>query len=210
MKQRISIVVTLVVALYGGETSWAGSHLWTVNELFSNADGTIQFVEMHCPLGANSEVFVNGKNFTSQATGGDFTVTGLSLSNTSDKHLLFATADFAALPNAPTPDFIIPPGSVPFIGIGVNETIHYCPACGYDSLSFSAGALPTDGVNSLNFDLTTGTNSPTNFAGDTGTVNANPVPTVSTWGLVVLALLVLASGSAVLAHGRARRAPCPA
>ncbi|MCH8137768.1 MAG: hypothetical protein IH926_02240, partial [Proteobacteria bacterium] len=89
----------------------------------------------------------------------------------------FATADFAALPGAPAPDFIIPAGSVPFIGIGVDETIKYCPACGYDTFSFLAGALPTDGINSLSFDLSTSTNSPTNFAGDSGSVDAgDPVP----------------------------------
>ena len=83
------------------------------------------------------------------------------LSETGDKFLLFATAEFAALPGAPTPDFIIPAGQIPFIGIGVDETIKYFPAAGYDTISFSADALPTDGINSLNFDLTTGPNSPT-------------------------------------------------
>lgn len=207
MKKRIPIVVSVVVALYGGTLSRAGSHLWMFNEVFSNSDGTIQFFELHCPLGANIEVGVNGKNMTSLATGGDFTVSGLSLSDTSDKFLLFATAAFAALPGAPAPDFIIPAGSVPFIGIGVDETIKYCPACGYDTFSFLSGALPTDGINSLSFDLSTGTNSPTNFAGDSGSVDAGepepPVPAVSTWGLVALALLVLAAGSVVLARSRA-------
>lgn len=204
MKKRIPIVVSMVVALHGGASSWAASHLWIINEVFSNSDGTAQFIEMHCPAGANFETGVNGLNMTSLATAGDFTISGLSLSATGDKFLLFATADFAALPGAPTPDFIIPAGSVPFIGVGVGETIQYCPACNYDSISFMAGALPTDGIHSLNFDLSTDTNSPTNFAGNSGSVDANdPVPTMSAWGLVALALLMLAAGSVVLARNRA-------
>lgn len=211
MKKRIPIVVCMVVALYGGESSRAGSHLWTINEVFSNSDGTVQFVEMHCPAGADVEVGVNDKNMTSSATGGDFIISGLSLSHTSDKFLLFATADFAALPGAPTPDLIIPPGSVPFIGIGVDETIGYCPPCNYDSFSFLAGALPEDGINSLSFDLSTGANSPTNFAGESGSVDASgPVPAVSTWGMVVLALLVLVAGNVVFTRSRASGGSHPA
>lgn len=204
MRKMIAISVGLSVIVGGGATSRAGSHLWTVNELFSNADGTIQFVEMHCPVGANAEIFVNGKNMTSTATGAEFFISGLSLADTSDKHLLFATAAFAALPGAPTPDLIIPAGSFPFIGLGVDETISYCPACNYDSLSFPAGALPIDGVHSLNFDLSTGINSPTNFAGETGSVNAPAIPAVSMWGMLALALSVLAAGSVIQMRGRVR------
>ena len=211
IKKRFPLFVALVVALCGGNFSWAGSHLWTINEVFSNADGTIQFVELHCPAGADFETGVNSKNMTSLATGGDFTIAGLSLSATGDKFLLFATADFAALPGAPTPDLIIPPGSVPFIGIGVDEKIHYCPACNYDSFSFLADALPVDGIDSLSFDLSTGTNSPTNFAGDSGSVIASdPVPSVSEWGMVALALLMLVAGSVVLTRSRASGGTHPA
>ena len=46
---------------------------------------------------------------------------------------------------------------------------------------FSDGQLPMDGVSSLNPDWTTGTNSPTNFAGETGSIDVTPV-ILSTWG----------------------------
>lgn len=45
----------LFAALVGVTVLWlsppvlAGSHLWVINEVFSNADGTVQFVEMHVP-----------------------------------------------------------------------------------------------------------------------------------------------------------------
>lgn len=211
MNKHIPMALIVVVALYGGASSRAASHLWNINEVFSNADGTIQFVELHCPAGAEFETGVNGKNMTSLATIGDFTVSGLSLSTTGDKFILLATADFAALPGAPTPDFIIPANNVPFIGVGVNETLKYFPAGNYDTFTFMAGMLPTDGINSLNFDLSTGTNSPTNFAGDSGSVLAtDPVPSVSTWGLVTLALMMLVAGSIVLARNRASSRSYPA
>ena len=100
---------------------------------------------------------------------------------------------------------------VELIGIGVDETIRYFPSAGYDTFSFSADALPTDGINSLSFDFSTGPNSPTNFAGETSSVDANgPVPSVSAWGLVALTLMVLAAGSVVLARGRSSSGTHPA
>ena len=63
-----------------------------------------------------------------------------------------------------------------------------------------AGQLPTDGVNSLSPDLTTGPNSPTNYAGETGSVDAGgePVPSVSARGLTALILLIMTAGAILL------------
>ncbi len=100
MKKQTVVAVSVVVALcsLGGASSWAGSHLWDINEVFSNVDGTIQFIELHCPPGADAEIFVNGLNVTSLATGGDFTISGLNLTvPTGRKYILFATAGFAEL-----------------------------------------------------------------------------------------------------------------
>ena len=203
MNRHSLLALVVVVALCGDASSRAGSHLWKFNEIFSNSDGTIQFIEFHCPAGADFETGLNGKNVTSLATTGDFTISGLSLSTTGDKFLLFATEGFSALPGAPAPDFIIPVGNVPFIGVGVSETLKYFPAGNYDTFSFTAGALPTDGINSLNFDLSTGVNSPTNFSGDSGSISAPvAVPSVSGWGLVALVLMVLTAGSVVLTRAR--------
>ncbi len=214
MKKQTVVVVSVVVALcsLGGASSWAGSHLWDINEVFSNLDGTIQFIELHCPPGADAEISVNGSNFTSLATGGDFTISGLNLTvPTGRKYILFATAGFAELAGAPTPDFIIPAGMVPFVGVDVDETLKYNPIANYDTLTFTAGQLPTDGVHSMSRNLTARLNSPTNFAGETGSVNASgdPVPSVTSWGLTATVLLVMLAGTILLRRRRGRTANRP-
>ena len=82
---------------------------------------------------------------------------------TSNKFFLLATASFATLPGAPTPDAIIPAGNVPFFATEPEIRSSYSV---YDSLTF--GSVPTNGIVSLHRDLTTGTNSPTNYAGHSG------------------------------------------
>jgi len=170
----------------------AGSHLWRFNEVFSNASGTVQFVELKESIGAMSETFVIGKWVLSDATGKQFVFPENLTPPTSHKHLLLATAGFAALPGAPTPDYIVPDS---FFSTGPDTVRYWTYSAAI--MSWGAGELPTDGVLSLSIDGTTGTNSPTNYAGETGSVVAGaPVPATSTWGLLVFALVVAAAGMA--------------
>lgn len=214
----------------------AGSHTWDVNEVFSNADGTIQFIELFEANGTPGEVGLPGHNLTSNAN--SFAIPGPALTApTTNKSYLIATQAFADLPGAPTPDAIIPSGMVPFFSID-GDTVTYDP---WDNLVFGAGVLPTDGVTSLNFDLSTGVNSPKNYAGDTGSIDVSGpptctnvgdcsghgscvatdtcacdqgwvgadcatevvVPTVSQWGLAVMALLIVATGTALVVRRHA-------
>ncbi len=147
----------------------AGSHSWRINEVFSNADGTIQFIELKECCGMNNETGLANKWVSSQTTGNIFDFPGnLPCSNcTANQHLLLATAGFAALPGAPTPDYIIPAG---FFAIN-GDTLDYWF---YDTFTFGRGELPTDCINSLHDGGGTGPNSPTNFAGETGSINACP------------------------------------
>ena len=111
--------------------------------------------------------------------------------------LSMATAAFASLPGAPAPDYIIEDGFLPTNG----DTLEYWS---YIQATWTYGPtqMPLDGVRSLNADHTTGANSPTNYAGDTGSIDVTPIPAASTWGLVTLVLAVLAAGTMAL---RARR-----
>ncbi|HNO78579.1 MAG TPA: hypothetical protein PKN33_11015 [Phycisphaerae bacterium] len=150
--------------------AFGGAHTWDVNEVFSNHDGTIQFVELREANGTPNEVNVGGRPVSSDSTGNQFTIASAVASPTTNKHLLFATAAFAALPGAPTPDQIIPAGLVPFFNIN-GDTVRYNP---YDAFTF--GAVPIDGVNSMNDGGIIAANSPTNYAGVTGSVDAGPPP----------------------------------
>ena len=149
-------------------TAQASFHKWEITELFSNADGSIQFIELFTPdddqelLNTDPDV----AQLSSTSTDGSSTNLMASFPNdlpsalTANKSFLIATAGFQGLAGAVTPDYIMSDGflftgggTVDF-GPGVSEVIH--------------GVLPTDGILSLNAVGITGTNSPTNFAGVSG------------------------------------------
>lgn len=184
-----------------GLPALASSHTWDVNEVFSNADGTIQFIELREANGGASELGVLGHAMISDAE--SFTIMGAALTPpTTNKFYLIATQSFADLPGASTPDAIIPIGVIPFMSVN-GDTITYDP---WDSLTFGMGVLPTDGITSLNRNLSTGVNSPTNYAGTTGAVDASgpdePVPAASTWGVVVMSLVMACAGTMLVIRGR--------
>lgn len=162
----VAVFVTTLTAVPA--VVWAGAHTWKVNEVFSDSTGTIQFVELREAFGGCCETGAPGHQVGSSSTGNAYTIPGPPLVQpTGFKTLLFATPAFAALPGAPTPDGTFPANFAPFFnknGDGVSYV-------GFDTFNF--GPVPTDGLHSLQRDLTTPCNSPTNYAGVTGTVNLN-------------------------------------
>ena len=168
----------MVFFITGTSTVQAEFHRWEITELFSNADGSIQFIELFETRGANDQNLLNFEMQNITSTNGSSTNTLLFPndlpSNTANKFFIIATAGFEGLAGF-TPDYImsdsflfIDGGTVNFAG-GTSIVTH--------------GALPIDGILSLNVDsagvISTGTNSPTNFAGATGSIDASavvPVP----------------------------------
>jgi hypothetical protein len=173
--QRSTIGTAAGLALLASSTAFAGSHLWRINELYSNADGTIQFIEMKECCGAANERFIANRWVSSATTGNQFVFPeNLPPDSTANKHLLLATAGFAAQPGAPTPDYIIADG---FIDLD-HDTIQYWTYTAAQ-LTFTSGELPLDGVNSLvcTFNDASGcvtyepqVNSPTNFQNESGSI----------------------------------------
>jgi hypothetical protein len=165
------VLMPVAAVIIPSASAWAGGHTWRVNEVFSNADGTIQFIEVKEFFGGNGETATAGHNVTSNTR--SFTITANVSPPTGFRHILLATPAFAALPGAPTPDYVFPAGSVPFFSTS-GDTVRYVPYCAY---TFGAGVVPTDGVNSLTLTshethaFSIGPNSPTNYAGDTGSIN---------------------------------------
>ncbi|MCH8853747.1 MAG: hypothetical protein IID41_14010, partial [Planctomycetes bacterium] len=49
-----------------------GSHLWRIHEVFSSADGSVQFIELEECCGADNEIFLNGRWILSDTTGSQF------------------------------------------------------------------------------------------------------------------------------------------
>lgn len=138
-------------------------HTYRINEIYSNADGSIQFIELiNGPIGGQS--FWRGHDIS--VTQGsvvhrfDFDK-DLPNTNTSNTTVLIATQAFANL-GIVTPDYIVPANFLFTVGGGV---VNFA---GVNTLSYTT--LPTDGVLSLSSSQTTSVNTPTNFAHATGTV----------------------------------------
>jgi hypothetical protein len=151
----------------------AAFHFWQVSEIYSNADGSIQFVEFFSPV--DSQQFIAGQ--TIRSTDGVTTRNFVFPSNlqivppitgTANRRFLIATQGFANL-GIVTPDFIVPSGFL----FNSNATVSFVNV---DSVPYSS--LPTDGISSLNRHQVVGMlptydpaqNSPTNFSGATGTI----------------------------------------
>lgn len=189
--------MTLVACALASLVAWSsapmpappGSHLWIVNELFSSPDGTIQFVELWECCGSTIETQMAGKDVYSDATGNTFTFPSNLTGNTAYRYLLLGTAGFAALSGAPAPDHILPNGF--FSTQGDTVRWHIYPNA---TLAFTAGQLPTNGLHSLNFDGSIGINSPTNWAGQSGSVNVFAVPALPLRWLALLVASALLVG----------------
>ena len=156
----------------------AGSHTWDVVEAFSNPSGSIWFIEMEEPLGGALEIAVGGHIFSS--TTNSFSICILTsapatcnvAAPTGFKHILFgnpAYAELAAADGAPLPDQVINTNA--FFNVA-GDTLSYIA---WDSWIF--GAVPTDGVRSLNRTGGSLPNTPQNYAaGVAGSVNASTPP----------------------------------
>ncbi|WP_297324376.1 DUF4214 domain-containing protein [Nitrosomonas sp.] len=138
-------------------------HIFHINEVYSNADGSVQFIEFvgdsdHEGFWAgHSIISTNGVNTNTYSI-----TTDLPNQATGGKSVLVATQGFADL-GIVAPDYIIPNGFL----FTTNGSVTFPGMIGGQ---ISYPALPTDGTLSLNRDGSTGTNSPTDFAGNTGTV----------------------------------------
>ena len=166
-------VILLSIGALTGPGVLAGEHTWDVWEVFSNADGTVQFIELREANNSGSEVGVNGNIVRVLPSNKTFQIPAPALTgNTAGKSFLMATAAFAALPGAPTPDRTLPNN---FIVQATDTSAAFEP---WDTATWTAGTLPTNGILSLSRTgpgsaLVSGANTPTNYAGDTATIDAS-------------------------------------
>ncbi len=154
-----------IIGLILSTTVLADSHLWRFNEIFSNADGTIQFIEMRECCGQDHEFNLIGHWIGSVSTDSTFYFPSNLVPPTGHRHLLFGTPGFAALPGAPTPDYIIPEN---FVAIDGDILLYSF----YSNATMHVPPLPVDGVSVMGpLGEVLPTNTPTNYAGETGTVD---------------------------------------
>jgi hypothetical protein len=178
------------------QPAFALFHTWDIDEIYSNADGTIQFIELREAEQADDQTILTLAKVTSTASTFLFP-SDLEDHDTSAKRLLLGTAAYAAAPGAVAPDFVIPANFFSTSG----DTLRFATTSNfvYDTFVFGPGALPTDGLQSLSR-AGVAANSPTNSAGQTGSL----VPEPGT-GLLLAAGLLGLAWSARPGRTRARR-----
>jgi len=175
-----NVLALLLFALAGSAS--ATYHTFEITEIYSNADGTIQFVQLREYAGLNGQELLTGHvlSVTRGATTKTFVFpNNLPSTATAGRYLLIATqgyvdaaatyAEFAAA----RPDYVIPNQFIPTDG----GTINYA---GTDQVSF--GPLPTDGRLAL-YTPSSGasfvaTNDARNFAGGVTSVPALAVTAI--------------------------------
>jgi hypothetical protein len=209
---RLAAALATIISLAGIQTSaHAAFHLWNVKEVFTNASGSVQFIEMFDSFGG--ETLMNGFSLTANSDGNIKTFTFPSnLSLNTPGSLLIATSGFGSLPGGVTPDFTFSQSTTPISGSFFNPNatnLSFTFNGSGDSMSFTGASLPKDGINSLTDanahdsptpvqSISSGTNSPTNLSGNSGSVNLAPEPT--TW------MFVLSGGLSLFAmRGRRQR-----
>ena len=159
----------LICLLLGTSAASPSFHLFRIEQIYSNSDGTVQFIVLHESFGANGENLWSGQTLTSSGSGSTKSITfstNLPSSNTAGRRVLIATPGFAAL-GLVTPNYTIPNGFLPF----ANGTVNYA---GVDQVTYTS--LPTNG-NAIDRSGTPIANLATNFAGTVASVPATPAPT---------------------------------
>lgn len=172
-----ALLATIVLALPFAVR--AGHHQWIISELYSNHDGTIQFVELKGTANGEQNLALFSVATSPSGTSGSVMTTASLAPNlpsaaTAGKYLLLGTAGYAATASAqsaPAPDRVLPDG---FLELGT-DTVRYAGISSTD-VSYSPGGalqLPTDGVDSIDLENLGGSvNTPENWAGDTGSISA--------------------------------------
>ena len=182
MKAFIRAVV-IVLGLGFALPSHATFHLWRTDQIYSNADGTVQYIVVVAL--SSSQEFVSGHTIAVSQGGVTHTFTfprdlpsdsamgtgcgGVyGCTGSTFKSALIATQGFANL-NLVTPDFIIPDG---FLFVNGGGSINW--GGGFDIFNYTS--IPLDGTNALFRAGNVAFNAPQNFAGQTGSIQASTTP----------------------------------
>ncbi len=162
MQQKLSAALLLVVGMLLAAPAAASFHLWFMTQLYTNASGSVQFLELTALAPEQQFVSFHSLKVSGGGVNHTYDVTTNLPGDTSGRKFLFGTQSFAAL-GIVQPDYIVPDNFFPIGGGTVNWA---------DVDPWTYQPLPTDGVLALNRDNTTTTNAPTNFGGQSGTVTA--------------------------------------
>jgi len=111
----IARIPLAVAALAFATQASATFHTYKIEKLYSNADGTVQFIALHEAARADGQEFFAGHQLHSTSNAGTKTYTfanNLPSDSTANTRVLIATEGFAAL-HILTPDYVIRTASSP-------------------------------------------------------------------------------------------------
>jgi hypothetical protein len=162
--------------LFGLNVARASFHVWAVTELYTTADGSVQFIKLTNNSSVfTTESFLGGHVITCTGPPGitnTFTFpTNLPAVSTANKTFVIGTSNLATVPGGVIPDYVFTnQGPFLFLDTGVTNTVGIIgsvePRAAYTN-------LPTDGVSSLvglASSLLVATNSPKNFSDQTNSI----------------------------------------
>ena len=175
MKHVLQGIMAAVLVL-AAPFATATFHTFEIDQIYSNADGTVQYVVLHEAAGFDGQNFLGGHAMTSthgMATNTFPFANNLPSTATAGKKVLIATQGFAEL-GLVTPDYVVPDG---FLATSAG-TVNYA---GVDQVSY--GSLPTDGTHALDRNGNAVQNLATNFAGQSTSVTAPAAPAINYEGL---------------------------
>jgi len=143
--------------------------LWNVSEVYSSADGKVQFIELS--TASSSQQFVGGQSLTSVNSTGThtFTFPANLPGDTFNKSCIIGTSNLASFPGGVVPDYFIPNNFIQPAVAGVNATVTFNGS----GSSIAYTNLPIDGDLSLTrsgASIILATNSPKNFSGQSNTI----------------------------------------
>ncbi len=170
-------IAALLLSGFGNQ-SYATFDLWEINEVFSSADGTVQYIELATSF--SGQQFVAGHRLVSSDGGVNQNVFNFSsnlVGDTRNKKVLIATETFASITGL-TPDYTIPENFI-FIGGGQLDFE------GADTLGFTKEQLPLNGVQSFDGNTVPQTATPTNFAGMSAALSTNTYSTLNVETLIM-------------------------
>jgi hypothetical protein len=176
MSPRRFLAASLALAtatLFTG-TAEAAFHFWAIAEVYSSANGDVQFIELI--TSSPSETQANGAEIRTDS-GNTFTITANLSGSTAGDRLLFATAGFYSLPGAPAVSATQPAYTLPadFFNPTSDRIRLYSPI--FDEFHVrtisAASPVPTDNVFSRQYLPTAGlvANSPQARDVSAGSIN---------------------------------------
>ena len=188
-----ALLACLAMLAFSPAPAAAASHLWRFSEFYSSPNRKIQFIEMQEIGGSDSETNISNHWFATDGYNQDHSeLLGTNLPfGTANQKFLVGTESYAALPGVPDPDYVLPDGLLDPTG----DTVVWWF---YQTIEIPPGVMPSDGVQSITVvdpaapSYSVDVNSPTNLAGETGTVVLPPpgIPALALWGGTLAAGLV--------------------